>query len=166
MKAGDEAEFVEFVNASSARLLRLAWLTCGDPHLAQELVQEAYERVYPRWTKVRDDNPMAYTRRVLLNLNVDRWRRRHKEVLSASGELPEPADGDQHGRVDDRELLIRLLQALPERERQAVVLRHYADLSERDAAEAMGVSLGTVKSSTSRGLATMRAALIQSTQGA
>ena len=162
MKAEDEAAFVAFVTASSPRLLRLAWLSCGDPHLAQELVQETYERVYVHWGRVGDDNPIAYSRRVLMNLRTDRWRRRRKEALSADGSLPDlPVGADEHSRAEDRDLLVRLLRDLPARERQVVVLRHYDDLSEREVAETLGVSLGTVKSSASRGLATMRATLTQ-----
>ncbi|AKU16238.1 SigE family RNA polymerase sigma factor [Luteipulveratus mongoliensis] len=161
MRPADEDSFVAFVEASSPRLLRLAWLTCGDPHLAQELLQETYERVYVKWGKASVANPTAYTRRVLMNLTTDRWRRRRKETLSIDGTLPEVAGADEHGRAEDRDLLMRLLRALPPRERQIVVLRHYDDLSEREVADALGISLGTVKSSTSRGLATMRAALTQ-----
>ncbi|KNX37723.1 SigE family RNA polymerase sigma factor [Luteipulveratus halotolerans] len=162
MKPEDEADFVAFVTASSPRLLHLAWLSCGDPHLAQELVQETFERVYVRWGRVGSDNPLAYSRRVLMNLRTDRWRRRRKETLSSDGAVPESAVGaDEHRRAEDRDLLVRLLRDLPPRERQIVVLRHYDDMSEREVAEALGVSLGTVKSSASRGLATMRAALTQ-----
>lgn len=77
--------------------------------------------------------------------------------MTLDGSLPERCEAASPS--DDRLLLTRLLQSLPQRERQVVVLRHYVDLSEREVADLLGVSIGTVKSSASRGLATLRAEL-------
>lgn len=162
MKKALEEEFVDFVHGVSPRLLTSAWMLTGDPHLAEELVQETLARVYANWRRTRGDNPTAYARRVLVNLNTDRWRKGRREVLTA--DVPEqrrvsvPGPGD---RVDLGLDLIRALDTLAPRERECVVLRHYLDVSERDAATALGVSVGTVKSSTSRGLAALRDALTE-----
>lgn len=160
MKKAHEEEFVDFVHAVSPRLLTSAWMLSGDAHVAEELVQETLARVYVNWRRTRGDNPPAYARRVLVNLNTDRWRKRRREVLT--GDVPEhrarhvPGPGD---RVDLGLDLMRALDTLARRERECVVLRHYLDVSEKDAAAALGVSVGTIKSSTSRGLAALRAAL-------
>lgn len=146
-----DEEFVTFVDQVSPRLLTAAWMLTGDPHSAQDLVQEALERVYVRWGRVEPGSRLAYARRIMANLHTDRWRRRRREVLV--DDIPERGQERESHHLD----LIRALQALPKRERQVVVLRHYLDQSEQGTAEALGVSLGTVKSSSSRGLARMRA---------
>ncbi|MGD8151169.1 SigE family RNA polymerase sigma factor [Ornithinimicrobium sp. Y1694] len=157
MRAEHEAEFVDFLDAASPRLLTSAWMLTGDPGSAEKLVQEALERVYVRWTRLRGGHPTAYARRVMSNLHTDTWRKRRREVLTEAP--PEQFGGSEpsSSTVD----LIRALQQLPTRERECVVLRHYLDLSEKDAADALGVSVGTVKSSTSRGLAGPRALLLE-----
>lgn len=156
-RRGDE-DFVAFVSASSSTLLRTAWLLCGDAAQAEDLVQEAFERVYLKWGRVsREGRPLAYTRRVVVNLNTDRWRRTRREVVSDN--VRESAASDTFDGSDDRDQITRLLQALPRREREVIVLRHYADMSEHDVARTLGISVGTVKSSASRGLATLRSAL-------
>lgn len=161
MKPTAAAEFTEFVNASAPRLTHLAWLLCGDEQRAHDLTQEALERVCARWSRLRDERPHAYARRIVVNLHTDEARRRRREQVTLDGTLPERADAraDQASAssVEDRALLTSLLQSLPLRERQVVVLRYYNDLPEREVADLLGVSIGTVKSSASRGLATLRA---------
>lgn len=156
MQRGDEESFTAFVSASAPQLLHTAWLLCGDPQLAEDLVQEAYIRVYGKWRRVQD-KPWAYTRKVLLNLNTDRWRRTRLELLGAS--VPDPQIAGAEADVEARSDLLRALATLPQRERQTVVLRYYADLSEQYVADLLGVSVGTVKSAASRGLAKLRAEL-------
>lgn len=151
MRVAQEREFVDFVRDASPRLLTTAWMLTGDPHQAEELVQEALARVYVRWPKVRTGTPMAYTRRVVANLHTDRWRKLRREVLV--DQTPEHAD---HRASSQHVDLIRALQALPERQRQVVVLRHYLDLSEQQTADTLGIGVGTVKSAASRGLARLR----------
>lgn len=153
MDAAEQARFVEFVQASSPHLLKTAWLLTGDPHVAEDLVQEALARVYSKWGSAKKA-PWAYTRKVMLNLRTDRWRRTGAEIVTS--DIEESATRDAHGTVDARADLVRALRHLPLRERQCVVLRYYADLSEEETANALGVSVGTVKSSASRGLATLR----------
>lgn len=158
MRRSQEAEFVAFVQASSPRLLTTAWMLTGDPVTAEDLVQETLERVYVRWGRLRGGQPAAYARRILTNLHTDRWRAHRREVVSET--LPERGTTarEHDGAGID---LVRALQQLPTRERECVVLRHYLDLSERETAGALGVSLGTVKSSTSRGLAALRRILLE-----
>lgn len=112
--------------------------------------------MYLAWPRVRSETALAYTRRTLINLHTESWRRTRREQLT--DEPPEQrAPGHEAGghHVD----LVRALREVPPRERQAVVLRHYADLSERAAAETMECSVGTVKSLTSRGLTRLRGLL-------
>lgn len=146
----DDAAYVEFVDASRATLLAYAWLLTAEPHAAEDLVQETFVRVYVRWTRLRSGKPLAYARRVLSNLHTDSWRSRRREVLSH--ELPETAYASDPMTTE----LVRALQRLSPRERECVVLRHYLDLSEKDTAATLGISVGTVKSYTARGLAGLR----------
>jgi RNA polymerase sigma-70 factor (sigma-E family) len=147
-----DREFVDFVHASSPRLLKAAWFICGDPVQAEELVQGALERVYLRWGHMRDTSPIAYTRRVLVNLHIDQQRRSAREVAMASP--PERATADVG--PEDGAYVATLLRQLPLRERQVVVLRYYVGASEAETADTLNISTGTVKSSASRGLAKLR----------
>lgn len=151
MRAEDEAAFVTFVREVSPALLKTAWFLTGSSHAAEDLVQAALERLYVAWPRVARESAPAYARRTMVNLSTDRWRRRRREVIVADPpERVGVATDAQH--VD----LVRALASLPPRERQVVVLRYYADLTESSVADLLGVSLGTVKSSASRGLATLR----------
>ncbi len=155
-----DAEFSAFMRAASPSLLRTAWLLTADPEAAQELVQAALVKTYVAWPRVRTDEAVAYARRILVNERTDAWRRRTREAPPPDAALPETGRSDPAlARVEVRDELVHLLQLLPQRQRAAVVLRHYHDLSEAQTAEAMGISVGAVKSATSRGLATLRAAL-------
>ena len=156
-----EAEFATFMARSAPALARTAWLLCGDTHQAEELVQQALMKTYLAWPKARKGEPLAYARRVLANLRIDGWRRGRREVLMASETLPErsgagQSPADQHA---ERDRLTRALLLLPTKQRRIVVLRHLEGLSEREVADAVGVSVGTVKSTASRGLARLREVL-------
>ncbi len=159
MRGHDEEDFVSFVASASPRLLKAAWFLCGDPHRAEDLVQAALEKVYLRWGRLRDDEPLAYARRCLFTQQADEGRRRRREVLTDTPPERSAAAGDP-GATDE---VVALLRTLPTRERQVVVMRYYADLPETEVAELLGVSVGTVKSCGSRGLARLRAALTPST---
>ena len=154
-----DREFAAFMAEHGDALLRTAWLLVGDAHQAEELTQAALVRTYASWDKVRTGDPLHYARRVLANLRVDTWRRRRREVLSAPDRLPDREAAGHQGRVDDRDQLVRALALLTPRQRRIVVLRHLVGLPEADVAADLGVSVGTVKSTASRGLATLRAAL-------
>ena len=138
-----DAEFTDFVRTQSAALLRTAWLLVGDAHRAEELVQHALVRTYGSWSRARADDPLAYARRVLVNPH----------------DLPERSVPAEHGASDDRDQLVRALALLSPRQRRIVVLRHFVGLPEAEVAAELGVSIGTVKSTASRSLATLRRAL-------
>ena len=153
--------FEDYVHASGPRLKRLAFLLTGDLNQAEDLLQSAYAKAMPHWKKVSGyDAPDAYMRRVMVSIRTSWWRRsRGREVV-----VPEiPDRGSCTTAVDDAvvdtDALLAALRSLPDRQRAAVVLRHWCDLSEAETAETMGCSVGTVKSTTSRGLASLRAAL-------
>jgi RNA polymerase sigma-70 factor (sigma-E family) len=151
-----DAAFTAFVEQASPSLLRTAWLLTGDHHAAHELVQAALVKTYVAWPRVRPEGALAYARKVLVNERTDGWRRRRGEVVV--GEVPErPAPAQTAS--EDRDLVVRLLATLPDQQRRVVVLRYYVDLSEQAVADLLNVSVGTVKSTASRGLAALRAEL-------
>ncbi len=149
-----DAEFAQFVRAATPSLSWTAYLITGDRHTAADLVQEALVRTYVAWPRVRDGEATAYARRALVNVGIDRWRAR--PAIPA-----ETLDGidrrDPQAVVDDRDQLVRMLAALPPQQRCVVVLRYLDDLSEAEVAACLGISVGAVKSATSRGLAALRA---------
>ena len=162
-KATRDAEFSAFVVAAQKPLVRMAYALTGDPSSARDLVQEALLKTYLAWGRIDTDNALAYTRRILVNQRIDTWRRTRKET--ATHTLPESAIDDASGTVDHRDQLVRLLATLPEQQRKVVVLRHYGDLSEADVADALGISIGSVKSACSRGLAALRSHASAATEG-
>ena len=137
------------------QLLHTATLLAGSRAEGEDLLQSALERVYQRWRKVRGD-PEGYVRRTLYNLAVDGWRRkaawRDRLVLVATPD----ATPDGATAVDDRDRIVRLLQQLSARQRTAIVLRYWEDLTEADTAKAMGCSPGTAKATTARALQRLR----------
>jgi len=153
----DDREFCDFVVSRSAALFRVAYLIVGEYQLAQDLVQESLEKTYVAWPRLRDvANAEAYTRRVIATTATS-WRRRRSFHERPVEYLPEPAGEDPAAAVVLHDALWAALLALPPRQRAAIVLRHYVDLSEADTAEAMGCSVGAVKSSASTGLQNLRA---------
>jgi RNA polymerase sigma-70 factor (sigma-E family) len=151
-----EAAFCDFVTARSAALFRIAYLLVGDHQLAQDLVQESLAKTYVAWPRLREiENAEAYTRRVMATTAIS-WRRRRSFHERPVEHLPELAEEDVATAVVVHDAVWRHLVALPPRQRVAVVLRHYVDLSEAQTAEAMGCSVGAVKSSVSTGLRTLR----------
>jgi len=155
-----DAEFTAFMTQSAAGLARTAWLLCGDEHRAEELVQQALMRTYLSWSTARQRDPLAYTRRTLANLRIDTWRKRRREVLMAPADVPETGHGDGGAQLHaERDQLVRALATLSTRQRRIVVLRHLEGLSEREVAADLGVSVGTVKSTASRGMARLRTEL-------
>lgn len=155
-----DAEFATFMHEAGPALLRTAWLLTGDHHRAQELTQAALVKTYGAWPRVRPGEALAYTRRVLVNQRTDTWRSTRKEITTDA--VPEVAPAltrDDTATADNRDLVVRLLKALPEQQRKIVVLRYYTDLSEQATADALGISVGAVKSAASRGLAAVRRGL-------
>jgi RNA polymerase sigma-70 factor (sigma-E family) len=160
MDDADRTLFEAMLDRHSRALLRTAYLLTGDRHLAEDLLQSALAKTWTRWSTIRDpDRADAYVRTVMVNLSISWWRRRWRGELPTR-QVPEvAAAGDDYAGVDSRDEIGRALAALTARQRAIVVLRFYDDLSESDVAAAVGCSVGTVKSTASRALATMRAAL-------
>lgn len=156
MRQTREQEFAAFFDVASPRLLSAAWFLTGDQHAAEDLAQEALARTYARWGRVRDGNPLAFARTVLANLHTDRWRKHRREVLMDTP--PEDVVARPTGVDVD---VVRALARLAPRERECVVLRHYLDLSEKQTAETLGISVGSVKSYTMHGLRGLRAQLLE-----
>lgn len=154
----DEAGFEAFAAANARRLRHAARLLTGDPQRAEDLLQTALARTYLRWDRIRADDPMAYVRRVLFSAHADWWRRAwHAEQPTA--EPPDrPAAGDHAAEAAERDTLRAALATLSPRERAVVVLRYYEDLGERQTADALGIAVGTVKSTCHRALAKLRVA--------
>jgi RNA polymerase sigma-70 factor (sigma-E family) len=154
--------FEQFVEESTGSLLRTAYLVTGDASFAEDLVQESLFKVARRWARVGSmGSPRAYARKILVNLALDGSKRRslHRGELGKESRPDGPASEvawSAFGAVDDRLELIRALGELPARQRAALVLRFFDDLSEAEVASTLGCSVGTVKSTTSRALAKMR----------
>ena len=157
-----EREFTAFMLEATPALARTAWLLCGDEHRAEELVQQALMRTFVSWSTAREQDPLAYARRTLANLRIDTWRKHRREVLTPQEELPHMGVDSGADVRAERDRLIRALATLTARQRRIVVLRHLVGMSEREVADDLGVAVGTVKSTASRGLAELRAALTES----
>jgi RNA polymerase sigma-70 factor (sigma-E family) len=135
--------------------MRAAFLLTGDWQHAEDLLQTALMRCYGRWAQI--DGPEAYVRQTMVRLMLG-WRRRRwvGEIPTAAPDQVAQDDGmaDQVALHTD---LLRLLQELGPRQRAVLILRFYEDMSEGEVASLLGVSVGTVKSQTARGLARLRA---------
>jgi RNA polymerase sigma-70 factor (sigma-E family) len=148
-------DFDEFVRGRADALLRLAFLLVGDRQLAEDHLQDVFERMFLRWSSIRD-SPDGYARRALVNRAVNhwRWRRRHQETpLSAD---VEPSSPDHAGAISSRHAVVRALAVLSRSQRAAIVLRHLDGLSVAEVANILGCSEGAVKTHTFRGLAKLR----------
>jgi RNA polymerase sigma-70 factor (sigma-E family) len=155
-----DEQFHSFVLSHRAGLVRTATLlTAGDGHLAEDLVQSALTKLYVAWPSFRRaDNPEGYLRRTLVNALTDerrRWWRRHERSMA---DPPDRVREEPAGRdLDDG--LRSALRGLPPRMRAAVVFRYFYDLDVADTADALGCSVGTVKSQTARALDRLRSVL-------
>jgi RNA polymerase sigma-70 factor (sigma-E family) len=154
-----DPDFDGFVMAAAARLHRVAVALTGERGAAEDLVQDVLEQVYLRWHRI--DDPYAYARRALINGSVNRWRVRARRREVALTEAHDDEADDAIARVDDRNLIIHVLAALPVRQRAVVVLRFLEDLSEAETASLLGCSVGTVKSQTARALTRLRNDLLR-----
>jgi RNA polymerase sigma-70 factor (sigma-E family) len=153
--AGEDA-FDGLLRERSGALLRTAYLLTGDRQLAEDLLQTALTKTYLRWGRLRDVQAgEAYVRRVMATTYSSWWRRRWNDEQPTDAP-PEETAPDAYGAADDRDVLRRALAGLSKRQRAMVVMRFYGDLSETETADAMGVSVGTVKSTVARALARLR----------
>jgi RNA polymerase sigma-70 factor (sigma-E family) len=156
-----DEEFAAFVEARQSHLRRVAYAICGDWHRADDLLQTAFMKLYVAWPRLhRDGREEAYTRQIIVRANIDEhrrpWRRERPGLdghdPAARTELP----------VEDRSALFDALQALPISQRKVVVLRHWLGLSVEETARELGISTGTVKSHSSRGIEKLQAVLTRS----
>ncbi|MET7298693.1 SigE family RNA polymerase sigma factor [Embleya sp. NPDC005575] len=157
MNTTKDAEFRDFMTSRWPHLLRTAFLlTGGHHHDAEDLAQSTLARVYAKWERVRrTENIDGYVRQIMVNVHTDRHRRRRvREWITAR--VPDVAAADRTVRLADRDVLLTALARLPARQRAAVVLSYFEDMSQAEVAAALGVGLGTVKSQVSRGLAKLR----------
>jgi RNA polymerase sigma-70 factor (sigma-E family) len=150
-------EFDAFVRARTPALLRAAYLLTGDQYLAEDLVQTALARTHRSWKRLYTaGNAEAYARKTMYHLQVSFWRRR-RVAESLQGQLPErPTGPDDTDVAAVRLTLQQVLRRLTDRQRAVLVLRFFEDYPERETAELLGVSIGTVKSQTSKALARLR----------
>jgi RNA polymerase sigma-70 factor (sigma-E family) len=154
--SAEEARFVEWASSRSHSLHRLAFLLCGDWHVAEDLAQEALAKTALHWSRVeRAEHPDAYVRRIVVN-QFHSLTRRPSWRLAARHAAPDIAVADHANDHALRDELLAALRRLPTRQRTAVVLRYYEQLSEAETATALGCSVGTVKSQTHRALQSMR----------
>jgi RNA polymerase sigma-70 factor (sigma-E family) len=154
------ADFDRFVSDSTEGLLRTAYLIVWDLPEAEDLVQETLLKVARRWPRVRRmKRPLAYTRRILVNLALDGSGRHARDRLELTGEHPPDQSDEADGAIELHDELLAALAALPPRQRSVIVLRYYLDLPEVEVAAALKCSLGTVKSTASRGLARLEQTL-------
>ncbi|GGD13035.1 SigE family RNA polymerase sigma factor [Nocardioides daphniae] len=151
MLTADEAGFNEFVAARGPAFQRTAFLLTSDHHTAQDLVQQALLEAARRWEKIHT-SPEAYVRRTIYTANVSRWRR----LRFSEHELTGDRVADPGHDADARLTLMAALERLTTKQRAVIVLRYYEDLTETQAAEALGVSVGTVKSTHSQALRRLR----------
>lgn len=146
--------FEEYVATRGRALWKSAWLLTGDAHRAEDLVQTALVKCWRRWDKIAADGSVdGYVRRAMVTTFTD-WRRRRWTGEVPTADLPKDwsADADLAVRRD----VLSALALLPRGQRAVIVLRFYDDLTEAQTAEALGVSVGTVKSQTARALKTLR----------
>jgi RNA polymerase sigma-70 factor (sigma-E family) len=156
-----DPDFAGYVVSRQRRLVRAAYLVCGDEHLAQDLVQQALTKLALRWNRLRDGNPDAYVNRILYRDAVSWWRRiRRERLVGEVADSPAPL-ADDTVRLDVR----RALMTLTPRQRAVLVLRYFEDLTEAETADQLGVTLGTVKSQSHVALNKLRAVMEQPAEG-
>ena len=155
MSGTDRESFTRWASERQLALLRTAVLVTGDHHRAEDLVQEALTQVALRWRRLAGGHPDAYARQVIVRRNISWWRKHRREVVA---EVPDHAatTATVESASVRRMALDTALDRLTPRQRAVVVLRYYEDLPEREAAEALGVSVGTVKSQTHLALRRLR----------
>lgn len=151
--------FEDFVAGRGQALHRFGYALTGDWALAEDLLQTALAKAYPRWSRVQRDNPEAYVRKIMINTWSSWWRRKWRGEVPAA-QLPERVAPDglsAFAAVDSRQALRGALAQLPQRQRAVVVLRYHQDMSESQVAELLGITVGTVKSQAAKALTALRA---------
>jgi RNA polymerase sigma-70 factor (sigma-E family) len=148
--------FEEYVTVRGPSLLRLAYVLCGDHHLAEDIVQEVLVRVHRRWRRVSEvEQPEAYVRRAVVREFLS-WRRRRASREITIATPPERRTADGGDERAERDEMLRLLARLPRSQRVVLVLRYYEDLPDDDIADVLGCAPATVRVHASRGIAKLR----------
>jgi RNA polymerase sigma-70 factor (sigma-E family) len=160
----DADEAITQIYAAHYRsLVRLAALLLRDVGASEEVVQDSFIAMHGAWRRLRDpDRALAYLRQSVVNRSRSVLRHRTVELRHAPAPMPDAASAEHGamGSLEHQEVIVAL-RRLPERQREVLVLRYYADLSEADIADAIGISRGAVKSHASRGMAALRSTLEQ-----
>ncbi|GGM70731.1 RNA polymerase sigma factor [Thermopolyspora flexuosa] len=154
---GCHETFHDYVAARGPVLLRMALHLAGNSTDAEDLLQAALMKTYLAWDRINDRRAIdGYVRRAMVNINISWWRRRKLEEYPSDEipDVPVPDGGAAHGRAF--ELLEQALDRLPNRQRTAILMRYYEDMTEPEIAKALGISVGTVKSTVSRAMAKLR----------
>ncbi|GAB3143523.1 RNA polymerase sigma factor [Amycolatopsis sp. NPDC004378] len=151
--------FEDFVAERLDGLLRYATVLAGDPHLAQDIVQDVLLRAQQRWEAI--DHPPTYVRRMVTNEYLS-WRRRAvRRMVPSSHDVLDalsPPEADPAAAYDERDAMLGLLATLPRKQRAAIVLRYYENYSDAEIAALLRCGVSTVRSQISRALATLRQA--------
>lgn len=153
-------EFAEFATSRHGALYRYAYLLAGERGLAEDLVQEGLVKTYVAWGRLRDPgNAEAYTRKAITTTAISWWRRKAWRAEQPRDDVPDRPMGGQADDATARVWLWHELLRLPPRQRAALVLRYYEDLTEVQTADVLGCSVGTVKSQVSVALKKLRTRL-------
>lgn len=156
MGLGDHIAFGDYVRSRGGPLLRAAIALTGNRADAEDLLQATLVKTYQSWDNVADPAALdTYVRRVMVNTHISGWRRRRVDEYPTD-ELPDSVTADETGEHDLQDVVQRAVDRLPNRMRAAVMLRYYDDMSEPEVAAALGVSVGTVKSTVARAVAKLR----------
>lgn len=158
MSAGDHVAFGEYVRNRNHVLLRAAHAMTGSRADAEDLVQATLVKAYQSWDRIDDPGAQdAFVRRIMVNTHISGWRRRRGIDEYPTDELPDsPSNVDITSESDLHDVIQRALDRLPRQMRAAVMLRFYDDMTEPEVAAALGVSVGTVKSTVARAVAKLR----------
>ena len=155
--ASDALEFELFFEAERRRLFRALYVMTGSGHEAEELLQDAFLRIWERWDRVSVmDDPVGYLYRAAMNLARSRFRR---IIRAARVPISPERSIEPYEAADTRDVIVRAVARLSPRQRQAVVLVELLDRSTEEAADLMHVSSSTVRSLTSEARKAMRAAM-------
>ena len=157
MRDAAEVPLVELYRTHYRSLVRLAALLLDDVGTSEEVVQDAYIRMHGAWGRINEpEKALPYLRTTVINLSRSKMRRRQVAEKHAPKPMPD-APSAEYGAITlaERDAVIAALRALPDKQREAIVLRFYGDLTEVEIAAAMGVSQGAVKSHLHRGKAAL-----------
>lgn len=152
-----------WLDGAMPRIYGLAYALTGDRHAAEDLSQEALATVVSKWRTVsRAQNSTAYARKIVVNTFLSQKRKRWTREVISDDVVTElvPSTSDHASGLVDREALVEALRELPPRQRTAVTLRYYEDLSDADIAALMGCSVSTVRSSIHHALAALRSGAV------